>query len=493
MTRRPPALPGPPRTPPHRRRGSVLIIALWIAFGLVALALYFAQTVSFELRAADQRAAAYEATQAIAGALRYASNVLATVPETPGLPPDEFDYLSEAIPIGEATVWLLGRNPQRALANLPAYGLMDEAAKLNLNTATLEMLQQLPGMTPEFAAAIVDWRDADSEPGPGGAEDEIYLRLSPAYRCKNAPFESVEELRLVHGADLIYLFGEDANLNGVLDPNENDGDASPPYDNRDGYLDAGLFEYVTVYSAEPNTRSDGSPRINVNDPNPQTLASFLEQAFGTDRANAILLRLGTSGPGGGPGGGGPGGGGPGGDAGANNRFTSLLQFYLRSGMTPDEFAQVEADLTVSTNTVLVGRVNVNTAPEAVLACLPGIGPENAAALVAYRDSLSGRLTSLAWVTEVLEEADAIEAGPYLTARSYQYTADLVALGRQGRGYQRVRAVFDTRDGTPRVIARQDLTHLGWALGPEVRELLFTARREGIPLSGSRRAGGGWTW
>lgn len=488
MTRRPPALPGPPRTPPHRRRGSVLIIALWIAFGLVALALYFAQTVNFELRAADQRAAAYEAAQAIAGALRYASNVLATVPEAPGLPPDEFDYLSEALPVGEATVWFLGRNPRRALANLPAFGLMDEAAKLNLNTATAEMLQQLPGMTPEFAAAIVDWRDADSEPGPGGAEDEIYLRLSPAYRCKNAPFESVEELRLVHGADLIYLFGEDANLNGVLDPNENDGDASPPYDNRDGYLDAGLFEYVTVYSAEPNTRSDGTPRINVNDTNPQTLASFLEQAFGTDRANAILLRLGVSGPGGGPGGGGPGGG-----TGANNRFTSLLQFYLRSGMTPDEFAQVESDLTVSTNTVLVGRVNVNTAPEAVLACLPGIGPENAAALVAYRDSLSGRLTSLAWVTEVLEEADAIEAGPHLTARSYQYTADLVALGRQGRGYQRVRAVFDTRDGTPRVIARQDLTHLGWALGPEVREMLFTARREGIPLSGSRRAGGWLTW
>ncbi len=492
MTRRPPLRRGPSRAHPHRRRGSVLIIALWIAFGLVALALYFAQTVSFELRAADQRTAAYEAAQAIAGALRYASNVLATVPEAPGVPPDEFDYLSEAIPIGEATVWFLGRPLRHARANQPAFGLVDEASKLNLNTATVEMLQLLPGMTPEFAAAIVDWRDADSEPGPGGAEDETYLRLSPAYRCKNAPFESVEELRLVYGADLSYLFGEDANLNGVLDPNENDGDAGPPYDNRDGYLDAGLLEYVTVYSAEPNTRSDGTARLNVNAPDPQALASFLQQAFGTDRANAVLLRLGLAGPGGGPGGGGPGGG-PGGGAAATNRFTSLLQFYLRSGLTPDEFAQVEGDLTVSTNTVLVGLVNVNTAPEAVLACLPGIGPENAAALVAYRESQSGRLTSLAWVAEVLDEADAIQAGPYLTARSYQYTADLVALGRQGRGYQRVRAVLDTRDGTPRVIARQDLTHLGWALGPEVREMLFTARREGIPLSSSRRAGGLLTW
>jgi len=54
------------------------------------------------------------------------------------------------------------------------------------------------------------------------------------------------------------LYGEDTNLNGVLDPNENDGDVSLPTDNRDGRLDAGLLEYVTVYTRQPNTGSDGS-------------------------------------------------------------------------------------------------------------------------------------------------------------------------------------------------------------------------------------------
>mgnify|MGYP000344964386 CR=1 FL=1 len=471
-----------------RARGSVLIIALWIAFGLVSLALYFAQTMSFELRAADQRAAAIEASQAIAGAIRYASNVLATLVEEPGLPPDDFSYASEAVPVGDATFWFLGRNPHQALANRPAFGLVDEASKLNLNTATAEMLQLLPGMTPEFAAAIVDWRDSDSEVSPGGAEDETYLRLNPAYRCKNAPFESVEELRLVYGADLQYLFGEDTNLNGVLDPNENDGDLSPPEDDRDGQLDAGLLEYVTVYSAEPNTRADGTSRLNVNGQDQQALASLLQQYFGTDRANAILRQIGV--PGGG--GGGPGGGGPGGGTNAPApTFSSLLHYYLRSGMTPDEFAQVEGELTVSTNAT--GLVNVNTASEAVLACIPGIGFENAGALVAYRQMQSGRLGTLAWVTEVLEEADAIQAGPYLTGRSYQYSADIVALGRQGRGYQRVRCVLDTSGGAPRLVTRQDLTHLGWALGPEVREVLLTARREGIPLTANRRSGGFLNW
>jgi len=64
-------------------------------------------------------------------------------------------------------------------AERPSFELVDEASKLNLNTATVEMLQLLPGMTPELAAAIVDWRDSDSDVTTGGAEDEVYLRLNP--------------------------------------------------------------------------------------------------------------------------------------------------------------------------------------------------------------------------------------------------------------------------------------------------------------------------
>jgi hypothetical protein len=47
------------------RRGSVLVIVLWIAFGLVSLALYFANSMNFELRASDNRVCAQAADQAI--------------------------------------------------------------------------------------------------------------------------------------------------------------------------------------------------------------------------------------------------------------------------------------------------------------------------------------------------------------------------------------------------------------------------------------------
>src|SRR6187402_2316008 len=77
-----------PRRPRARRaQGSVLVIVLWISFGLITLALYFGQSMTFELRAADNRVASSEAEQAIAGAIRYVSNILATA-EFQGTLPD---------------------------------------------------------------------------------------------------------------------------------------------------------------------------------------------------------------------------------------------------------------------------------------------------------------------------------------------------------------------------------------------------------------------
>jgi hypothetical protein len=57
------------------RSGSVLIIVLWVAFGLVAISLYFANSMSMELKASDNRVASVEAEQAIEGAAVYVSNI----------------------------------------------------------------------------------------------------------------------------------------------------------------------------------------------------------------------------------------------------------------------------------------------------------------------------------------------------------------------------------------------------------------------------------
>src|SRR5207253_8209547 len=113
---------------------------------------------------------------------------------------------------------------------------------------------------------------------------------------------------------------------GVLDLNENDGQLSLPEDNRDGRLDPGIFEYVTVYSRQPSTG-----RTNINGGRTQ-VQPLLQQIFGDERANQILQTAGfprtTAGGSGNP----PPIAGP--------TFASLLDFYIKSKMTAEEFAQV---------------------------------------------------------------------------------------------------------------------------------------------------------
>ena len=80
---------------------------------------------------------------------------------------------------------------------------------------------------------------------------------SLGYLPKNAPFETEDELRLVYGATLDLLAGDDINRNGVLDANETDSTGT-------GELNSGLFEYTTVWTREPNFHADGSSLTNVN-------------------------------------------------------------------------------------------------------------------------------------------------------------------------------------------------------------------------------------
>jgi type II secretory pathway component PulK len=457
-------------------QASVLIIVLWIAFGLVSITLYFASSMSSELRASDNRACGLAAEQAIEGAARYVTYILASQ-ATNGAIPDPSTYANQAVPVGNAHFWMIGRDTNATTSPQLSFALVDEASKMNLNSVSSNMLVNLPNMTADFLSAILDWRDTNSNNGSQAS----YSMLNPPYQCKGAPFETVDELRLVRGADMDVLLGEDFNRNGVLDPNEDD-------ENHDGTLTPGMLEYFTVYSREPVTNSDGTARVNISvltAASSTDLRSVLETNISSSRADQILAQLGlTSGPTrpGGPGGGGntgPPRGGPPGAVAAAVPFASLLQFYRKSGMTVDELGSVANLLTVTNGTYILGRVNVNTASAAVLACLPGMTPDLAQTLVNYRQTNPDKLTSVGWVADALGSGNAaalddLESEDCLTTQSYQFTADIAAIGPFGRGYRRTRFVFDVSDGTPRIVYRQDLTHLGWALGREIRQTWFLA-------------------
>jgi len=421
---------------PSSSKGSVLIVVMVVCLGLVALTLVFGNSVLMAYRGAENSQAGQQAEQALEGAARYAEYLMTQVTR-PGAMPDPATFQSEALPIGDATVWFIGEPAASDPIDQPAFGLVDEASKLNLNTATATMLMGLPGMTSDLAAAIVVWRSSTSGT----------VALTPTSTNKSAPFESVDELALVTGTDTTLLYGVDSNLNHVLDSTEDN--SSFTAGTTQSRIASGLLEYVTVFSREPNTVSGGTAaRINVTLPVSTALTTLLTNTFDAARAREITQKIRAAGS-----------------------ITSVLQFYIRSGMTEAEFGKIAPSLTAKSGAFVTGLINVNTASATVLACLPGIGSDKAAALVAARAVQSTPPENLAWVVPILGEASAIAAGPYLTVNSYQLSVDIAAVGRYGRGYRRTRFVLDNSTGTPRIVYRRNMAPLGWSLGSDARETL----------------------
>jgi type II secretory pathway component PulK len=459
----------------RKKRGSVLVIVLWVAFGLCAITLYFAHAMSMEYKAADNAVAAMEADQAIEGAALYISNILATLGNSNNMPAPG-NYHNDAVKVGEATFWLIGRDTNDSqsapLGTHPVWGLVDEASKVNLNYTSISNLENLPQMTADLAACMYDWQSTNTTPSIGGAKTETYSTLSPPYNCKNAPFETVDELRLVYGMNLDYLYGEDANLNGILDPNENDGPVNPPNDNKDGILDPGLLEYVTVFTkGESTMASNGVARVAVN--NTTALTSMIQSNFPSllhyFTSSGAATVSGPRGLGGrvAPPSNGTGAAG----AAAAAGYTSVLQLYVSTGMSETEFWEIEPYIM---NPRTAGLINVNTATATALACLPNVGVTMAPQVLTYRQSNPPQVPSVSWLKTALSLTanTAAQIGPYVTAYSFQYTADVAAVGHHGRGYRRVRFVFDCSSGTPLIVYRQDMTYLGWALGKELHDKLL---------------------
>jgi general secretion pathway protein K len=104
--------------------------------------------------------------------------------------------------------------------------VIQESAKLNINTASAEQLTDLAlvtGATPvqaaNIAAGILDWRTGS--PGGFTSFDQHYLALPSSFHSRHASFQEIEELLLVQGVtpDLFYgSYGRNAEGNLTARP-----------------------------------------------------------------------------------------------------------------------------------------------------------------------------------------------------------------------------------------------------------------------------------
>jgi type II secretory pathway component PulK len=448
-----------------RQRGTVLIVAMLVSFALASLVLALCRSMRAENMAAANEAAALQADAIERGAEQYVVGMLDQEGEdVVSLSENAFN----AVRVGDGYFWIL--RPQYEDSSLPVFGLTGESSKVNLNSTDFDALSNIPGMEYTAASSIMDWRDEDNRLERDGAESDYYLQLPEAYYCKNAPFETVEELLMVRGVTREMLYGD-----GTAPPlGESTGMVVHSLSSLtlDQTLSRGMFDLFTVKSSEPNTAADGQRRINVNvdrSQRPRMRQQLLERLklrMDQARATAIVSKVG------------------------DNRMQDMFVMYYRCGLTADELDKIADDIGTSTAATLTGRININTAPREVLLSIPTLDESDVDKLISARPSMQNiKPGELSWVVRAMgERTISAGLGARITTHTYQWTADILAVSGNGRAFKRCRITVDTQSGTPQIVYRRDLTQKGW---PMDTRILAAIRNGEMQASGgnSSRVGG----
>ena len=172
----------------RRQLGIALIAVLWVLLLLAFLAASFSSSTRTEANLARNLVENAKA-EALADAGVYRAITGLAIPiEEGGLRVD-----------GTVYAWAFGDGEVR-------FAIRDEGGKIDLNGASVELLHGLfrsIGLDEQEAAAladaIADFRDADDDRRPQGAEDMDYQAADLPHRAKDAPFELIEELLQVKG------------------------------------------------------------------------------------------------------------------------------------------------------------------------------------------------------------------------------------------------------------------------------------------------------
>lgn len=224
----------------RRRRGSALLMVLWLSAALAAIGFSLASTVRGE---AERTATSLDGVRsyylAVGGIQRCMVELLWSIQFPAQRPIQQGSTVVEySFPSGVVEVEII-----------------PEAAKLDVNTAPVEDLVRLlaalgepPGRAESIAAAIGNWRG----PGTDGGTDSFSGGQLPSFRVPHASFQEIEELLLVQGItpELFYGTYVPADAGGPV--MAADGSAAPRLVPRGGLIDC-LSVYGSNGQVDANT------------------------------------------------------------------------------------------------------------------------------------------------------------------------------------------------------------------------------------------------
>jgi type II secretory pathway component PulK len=478
------------------------VVTILIVFTLAAMVVVFCRSMRVEAIASANLSASLQASTVERGAEQY---VIALLTEQKDSLADITEDYFYAVPVGsmpgqngpDVTGYFWIVRPDYGDIDLPLYGLTEEAAKLNINSAGYESLMRLPNMTDDVANAIIDWRDTDQTPSPGGAENEYYLGLEEPYTAKNDNFETVEELLMVRGVTRELLYGSGGNVpvgqqSGFMAQNSRD--------QSDLATARGWYDLLPVYSSVAGAAAAGGGGTTGG----TTGSGRTGTGSGSGSTGGTTSGGGTGSTGGATGGtsggtsGGTGGGATGGKINLNDtqnrvaqlrqlltnqidqnraneivqridrnaRYDDAFDFYFKVGLKTDEFDKIYNSITTATG-AQKGRININTAPRDVLMTLPGLETSDVDNLISQRQGgTTAADKSVSWVIDALQKK-AVGLGNLITTTTNQYSADILAASANGRAYKRVRIVVDASGTAPQIIYRREISDRGWPLDPQI--------------------------
>ncbi len=202
--------------PPANRRGSILVVALWMIAIIGAFALssgYQArQKVSLADRIDSKNWLGGLAESGIYQGIWQIKQRKENAPEyhafnDPYTSNTSF-YKRKFLGEGSYTISYEYTDPDDDTVKI-RYGLQDEEQKINVNGVKPEVISRLIQMVGEkdrdsadqIAYSIEDWRDENNAAAHPefGAEDDYYEDLDAPYDCKDFTLESLDELLLVRG------------------------------------------------------------------------------------------------------------------------------------------------------------------------------------------------------------------------------------------------------------------------------------------------------
>lgn len=294
-------------------------------------------------------------------------------------------------------------------------GPVDAHSRLNVNTLDTDSLLALPLMSEDLADAILDWRDADDDTRPLGAEIGYYFSSRGSYEPRNDDIRHIAEIELIAGADELLVRGEDYDLDSQLDPNEDDGRASWPPDQPDGQLDPEWSELLTAASVDGGYAHSGEERLDLTSASASDVArivgvsnSHAETIIGIAQTPGVVLEDFISG-----------------NLSQLAQVAGLDEDANTSPLTDAQLASLLAEAWIGDAFELApGRVNLNTAPQEVLDALFPSNPSLVDAIVARRDASAGGFTSVIDLLGTIDRATLSQIARRVTVRSNVYVVSV---------------------------------------------------------------------